>query len=91
MVDGRMRRRLKGGSRVACQTGPMAPPRPTPRGPHCVLCISCMNFVRREDGEEARACLAGAEPDRVLFECESYVRRLGRAPDVPARYRQNPA
>jgi hypothetical protein len=50
-----------------------------------------VNFVPREGGEDAPACLAGIDPGRVLFECESYVRRLGRAPDVPGRYRQNPA
>jgi hypothetical protein len=57
---------------------------------HCVLCISCANVVRPESPEEARACLAGADPERALFECESYVRKLGRAPDVPVRFHQPP-
>jgi hypothetical protein len=55
-----------------------------------VLCISCVNYMSREGGGVARACLAGADPDRALFECESYVRNLGRAPDVPVRYRHRP-
>jgi hypothetical protein len=67
----------------------MDPGRFLPRDSHCVLCITCANSVRPAQGDEDDlACLAHANPRLVLFECESYVRKLGRAPDVPARYRQ---
>jgi len=69
----------------------MAPGRPTPRTPHCVLCISCASFVPPKRDQGGGGCVAGADPDRALFECESYVRKIGRAPDVPERYRERPA
>ncbi len=65
----------------------MSPGHPESRTAHCVLCISCASFVPPERASGAGACLARADPKRALFECESYVRRIGRAPDVPARYR----
>jgi hypothetical protein len=68
----------------------MVPARPTSRLARCVLCISCANAVRPDGPEDGSRCLAGGDPERALFECESYVRRLGRAPDVPVRYRHPP-
>jgi hypothetical protein len=65
----------------------MDPERSRPRESHCVLCISCASYVPPENDAAQGGCLAGADPRRALFECESYVRLMGRAPDVPARYR----
>jgi hypothetical protein len=89
--DVRVSRRLKGSPRAACEDVAMPPGRATRRTSQCVLCISCASFLPGARGEGAGTCLAAADPQRALFECESYVRKLGRAPDVPARYRDRPA
>jgi hypothetical protein len=54
------------------------------REPRCVLCLTCANstFASRAPPR----CVAGADPCRALFECESFVRVFVRAPYVPARF-----
>ena len=57
------------------------------REPRCVLCLTCANstFASRAPGAAPR-CVAGADPSRALFECESFVRVFVRAPYVPSRF-----
>jgi hypothetical protein len=55
------------------------------REPRCGLCLTCANGTTRETHNEME-CVAGADPRRALYECDSFVRVFNRAPYVPARF-----
>jgi hypothetical protein len=57
------------------------------REPRCGLCLTCANASGEASGEAWVECVAGADPRRALYDCDSYVRVFHRAPDVPTRYR----
>jgi hypothetical protein len=61
------------------------------REPRCGLCLSCANATSADSHGAVPAdveCVAGSDPRRALYECESFVRVFTRAPYVPARFRR---
>jgi hypothetical protein len=59
------------------------------REPRCGLCLSCANAACPVSQGVVPAdveCVAGSDPRRALYECESFVRVFTRAPDVPPRF-----
>jgi hypothetical protein len=57
------------------------------REPRCGLCLTCANATTKLAPGDVE-CVAGADPRRALYECDSFVRVFVRAPHVPARFRR---